>query len=164
MTKDEIKNWLRIDEGQLDMEWLTFAAVHQEICENHAAKKLKYESEAAELDYLEARLHVEAQNNPQRFNMKKTTDIARKQMVEIQPEIRKQKERVRLANHELKEWDHMLTCAGAKRKALENLVTLYTMNYFSEPSSRKVAPVMKTVKGSMGERKATVKKIRRRRS
>jgi len=145
MNREEINKWVRTtDEYALEKEWLTFSGVHQDICDHLVKAKTSYEYLKIELEELESRLNIEILTEPGKFGLKKATEGVRKAAVICQPEYIKMRQRVVDGMMETRDWENLLKSADAKRRCLENSVTLYQMSYYSEPSNKSTERIKST--------------------
>lgn len=131
------ENYLSIDKNKLDEELERQASLYirwtkeflSEIEEEYGKAKIN-------LDITQAEVDKEIRNDPSDFGIKKVSEAAVKNAIELDGRVVEAKNRILQKKKELTIVQGALRSLDHKKTALENLVRLTTMGYFStEPIS-----------------------------
>jgi len=153
MTKDASLD-LQIDENQLDTEWLNQPQLYYRYAAKAADARRDFDAAKDELEVTKAEVDQSIRSDPAKFGLTKLTEATVASAVIIQEEYQKAQENVRQARHRHDVYQAAVSALDHRRKALENLVTLFMANYFSKPRVPKGAEedVDKMEKGSVRRR------------
>lgn len=126
-----------IDLDRLDEEWVNQPASFYEYAIQLADAKLKHANAKSKLDVVTAELDILIRSDPNYYNLDKVTEKALEKVVMIQPSYQKAVKAINESKHTMDVLQAMVDALDHKKKALENLVHLHSMNYFSSPRSNK---------------------------
>lgn len=135
MDKEEF-DFFEIDPNRLDEEWLWHPKLYHEHAIKLADARKEYEQKKAELEVLTAEIDREIRLTPSGFGLEKITETVVANTVIIQPSYRKLQKEVIEAKHNVAIAEAAVSTMEHKKKALENIVQLRGMDYFSEPKLR----------------------------
>lgn len=125
-----------IDPHILDEEWATQSSLYMEYCKQWATESKELDRLKKQLPILEAKVGNDIRENPGNYSYKLTVDAvnnliaSNEEVIAMNNEIIEKTYTVNLLRGALTALDH-------KKKALENLVMLFGLNYFSGPSEAK---------------------------
>lgn len=152
----------QIDENRLDREWiLQPERVYQVSIELADAQKELAEARNS-LESVTADLSNAIRQNPEKYNIEKVTEKAVESVLLSRKTYKDAQQLVIDCKHRVDTLQAQATALDHKKRALENLVDLHGMGYFSEPrtSSREgVARVEERSKESV--RRAGSRKLKR---
>ena len=132
MTKDTSLD-LQIDENQLDTEWLGQSQRYFQYASKAADARRDFDAAKDELEVTKAEVDQSIRSDPAKFGLTKLTEATVASAVIIQEEYQKAQENVRQARYSHDVYQAAVSALDHRRKALENLVTLFMANYFSKP-------------------------------
>ena len=153
MTKDTSLD-LQIDENQLDTEWLGQSQRYFQYASKAADARRDFDAAKDELEVTKAEVDQSIRSDPAKFGLTKLTEATVASAVIIQEEYQKAQENVRQARYSHDVYQAAVSALDHRRKALENLVTLFMANYFSKPRAPKGAEddIDRMEKGSIRKR------------
>lgn len=128
-----------IDQNQLDVEWLKQPKLFFEYAAMLADARAEYEKEKADREVVKARLDLDIRSNPEDYDLDKVTEGAITNVLATQESVITGNEAVLAAKHKLDRLQAAVEALDQRKKALENLVGLFGMNYFAEPRAPKGA-------------------------
>lgn len=128
------RDLFRIDQHQLDQEWLRQPDLYHEYAVNLAQTKYETEVAKAKLELVVAELTNHISKFPDTYNLEKTTDPAIKAMVLRQPKYKKALAKYQNAVYRENLAQAVVRTLDHRKSALENLVRLHGQDYFSAPS------------------------------
>ena len=134
--EDERDSLVEIDELQLDKEWIRQPRLFRKYAFAVADAKLAVANRKADLDLAKADLGLKIREDPETFGVKKVTDASVGAAVIVQAEYRTALRRYNKAKHGLDMLMAVVEALEHRKKALENLVQLFSMNYFAEPKEK----------------------------
>lgn len=118
---------------RLDEDWLSQPDTVYEYCTRLAdAKKLLNEAKS-DLEVVEAETDRDVRLHPSRFGIDKLSENRVKNAVILTPQYKKANKEVIHRQHEVDVLQAAVTALEHKKRALENLVHLHSMSYFSKP-------------------------------
>lgn len=124
-----------VDKMQLDSEWVEHPnEVHKAARRLEDAKDEVARAKAA-LAVCEAELALSIRKRPKKYGMSSVREAAIKSLVLIQPERKKAIGRLHKAMHRQGMFEARVKALDHKKKSLENLVTLWSRDYFSRPKT-----------------------------
>lgn len=136
-----------VNKNALDEEW-----VEQPNVVHRAAKRVEDAKDEvarakAALAVCEAELALDIRKRPKKYKMSTVREGAIKSLVMIQPARRKALSRLHQAQHKQGIFEARVKALEHKKKALENLVKLWSSDYFAKPrtdeeTSEKVKEVL----------------------
>jgi len=123
-----------IDDSALDVEWLRQPELMMKYTQLEAQGQQEYEQ--AELNYkiTRAEMDKKVRDNPDAYNLSKTTETAIQAAVRTTPEYKEAKDRMIDAQYDWNMAKAAVRSMYAKKEALENLVRLHGQLYFAGPS------------------------------
>lgn len=125
-----------IDLGNLHVEWAKQSRLYKKAADDLAEAKQKVDAAKARLDVVAAELTLAISSDPEKFDLKKTSELIIKAAVLVQPEHRKAvKTHIRL-KYEAAMFQNAVEALEQKKKALECEVQLHLNDYWSEPQVR----------------------------
>lgn len=123
----------QIDPHALDVEWLRQPELYHIYAGKLADAKRNLEELKHEQDRVEAELQIAIRDNPDDYGLPKVTEAVVAAAVKDLPAYQRAQKAVVIAKHIVDLLQADCTALDHKRKALENLVTLHGLDYFSEP-------------------------------
>lgn len=134
---DELKTPFEIDEGRLDFEWLRQPRLTRRAGEREADARHAVAQAKARLDVCEAQLRRAVRRNPGDHALKdKPTEGAIGEVVILHPDYQRALAEYNDAKLELDLCSADASAMMDRRRALERLVELLNIDYFSEPRAR----------------------------
>ncbi|MBW2309230.1 MAG: hypothetical protein JRG73_20095, partial [Deltaproteobacteria bacterium] len=89
----------------------------------------------ASLDVISAEIYLDVTNNPGNYGLAKATVDSTKAAVEQNSKVRQARKAVHDAKHTVDTLQALMNALDNRKWALENLVTLFTREYFAEPKT-----------------------------
>lgn len=130
---NEYESDLYIDESALDVEWLTMPELTLKYSGMCADAKKRLDVAKTNLDYLKAKIDKAIRRSPSTYGIDKITESAILYTILGTKAYREAQKEVDSAKYENDLARVMLETVLVKKEALENLVKLYGLNYFSGP-------------------------------
>lgn len=127
---------LSIDRDCLDVEWENQSSLVFHWCEVLAEARLSYETTKSDYDVAKANCERTIRDKPEKFGITKLTEASVAAALTIHPKVLAAEAAVRGARHAVDVANAMVTALDHKKRALENLVQLHSMGYFSDPKAR----------------------------
>ncbi len=124
---------LQINENALDKEWLKQASNMYNSCVELAEARKQFEKQKLAVDVIFAQVEMSIRSDAENAGAKKPTESNIKAMVEIDPRCIKAQEDLIEARNKIALMEAVVQALDHKKKALENLVTLWSQGYFAEP-------------------------------
>lgn len=128
-----------IDPGRLDAEWLEMARFARRAGVAEADARHAHSQARARLDVCEATLVVDIKRNPAKYGVEKPTEKLVEALVVLAPEHQKLTDELFAAQRLLDLCRTDVTACVDRRKALERLVELLSINYFATAEPRAAA-------------------------
>lgn len=119
-----------IDQYRLDYEWLRQPKLYQAYAKAEAQAEHAVGIAEAKLRVVEADLHKQISEDPSTYGLAKSTVDAINAAVKIQPEFRAATQNLLQLRHEHKLHVAALRTLEHRKRALENLVRLFELEYF----------------------------------
>ena len=136
MAKDfNYEKDIEIDPDQLDVEWLQQPELMLKYTKMEGKAKRRVEHAKENLNIVEAELYQEICNNPERFDLPKTTESAIAGAIKLNDHYKEAKEALTQAEYELNMNSAAVRSLYGKKEALENLVHLFGQQYFAGPKA-----------------------------
>lgn len=126
---------LKIDQNNLDLEWIKQPDLVYEIAMDVANNRLRMDTLKDELSLLEATLSKEARSNPEDFEIEKVTEKAIEMAILSHEDYQAKQIECRDARYDYEINVALLNALEHKKRALESLVSLHGQSYFSTPRS-----------------------------
>lgn len=127
--------FISISETELDKEWVEQPKLFFKYATQLADAKNKVAECKATLELNEAELAKMIRDAPEDFNMIKITEASLEACVKRQKAYQKSLQRLNNAKHDQDIVQAAVDALDHRKKALENLVHLFSMNYFSTPKA-----------------------------
>lgn len=148
-----------INKHALDEEWLDQPKQYHYYALKLVEARVDEDEAKQRLELTKAELDLEVRQHPEHFNLTKVTEATVAGAILMHPEFKEHQETVSSAKHTTGIVAAAVHTLDQKRRALENLVELFGMDYFSEPKaiserSEKAVDVMRDL--------AVANKVRRR--
>lgn len=131
----DVGSEFQIRNHHLDREWLSQPEFMHEYCVKLADAKKSLNDAKANLELVEAEQDREVRMHPSRFGIDKLSETRIKNAVVLTASYREANKDVIEAQHECDVLQAAVTALEHKKRALENLVHLHGMSYFSEPKA-----------------------------
>ena len=135
MTHETYEQRSQIDNNALDVEWLEQPRKFVEISRESAHINAQYDRAKENIDVLKAEIGTRIRKDPEKYGIEKITEVQVSSAITLDTEFHKAqmdlidlKEQVAIVAGAVKAFDQ-------RKKALENLVTLYGQEYFAGPKS-----------------------------
>ena len=150
-------DFFAIDQGRLDEEWLNQPKTFYRYALKLANAKAELERSKAERDVTAAEVDQEIRANPGGYGLgDKQTEPAIKNAGAVEPRNIKANKAIIKAKHDVDVTQAAVDALDHRKKALENLVHLFGMNYFAQPKAPKTAKerMQKVIRdGAFGSKK-----------
>lgn len=157
MQSDYIQD-IQIDPFQLEVEWLRQPNLFMEVSMKASEAKIASEESKARLDRMYAILDQKVRDLPDAFGIQKMTEAVVANTIKTQKEYIEAQEENLKARKQSSMWDALVSALEMKRRALENLVNLYSLQYFCGPEDpRKLTEVKKRMKDIEKQQKERIK-------
>lgn len=124
---------IAIDPLKLDEEWLNQPVLYMQYSDMLRKAKDKENLLKEKLDYAEKNKRLDIFQNPENYNVTKPTASVIEALISKDEYIKQFKEMLTSATRETNAFTVAVKSFEMKKKALENLVILYTSEYFSTP-------------------------------
>jgi len=148
---------IEIDEHRLDAEWLKQPSLILQYSEDQALAKKRLERARQRVDRVKAETFKDICKTPSKYGLTKTTVDAMRSAVDLQPEVKAANDAVAEAVYQAERYRGVLSALDHKKKALENLVTLYLRNYYSDSDHSDMSPEDKRLANRRVARTRTMK-------
>jgi hypothetical protein len=135
-SKPERKGLLEVDKFSLDDEWSNQPNRFKKHADILAEAKQQYELAKAKFDLVKAELDELIRIAPQRFKVNKVTDVAVANAAIRHPKYQKYQRRMIRKKYRVDVLQATVTALDHRKKALENIVDLFGMDYFSIPKAK----------------------------
>lgn len=155
------KDFLIIDDLNLDREWIKQPQLYFQYAENLAIAKSEFDQAKAEADLVSARLDAKIRSNPEKYKIEKISEKAISSTIEQNAEMRKANNKIIKAKYRVELYGGVVTALEHKKRALTMLVELSKMNYFSDPSnsaSPENNEAIQSMRKSKARRKTSINK------
>ena len=123
---------MEIDENNLDREWREHPQVFYNWARKAADASAAFEEAKVALEVAKAEIGQEVRENPQLYNMERTTEGGIKTAVELHPEVRLAQKVLIKARHERDLHDAAVTALEHRKRALTKLADLWAQDYYSD--------------------------------
>lgn len=132
-----IKEDLKINEDDLSAEWLEQPSLYQYYAEAHADAMHEKEKASSYIDLVYAQLETQIIKDWEKHFEKYPSEGARKSWILQQEKHKKALENYQNACYKVNLMQAAKTAFDHRRKALENLVSLFISGFHSEPKIKK---------------------------
>ncbi len=134
MDKDELASDREIDPSQLDVECIRQADTFYKWAERYIKADATADEMKSELSALEARLQIDARNNPDAFGILNVTEAAIKAAVLSSNKYVQATKQYQAAIRKASLLGEAVKAMNMKKTMLDLLVTLHGQEYFAGPS------------------------------
>ena len=148
---------LSIDPYALDRELQRQATLMEKYAEQQAEARFEYDTARAALDLCKAKVELAIRSQPAKHGITKVTEATVSAAVLLNPDYQAALEHQIQTKYEYELASGIVSALDHKKRSLQGLVSLFGMDYFSNPN---VTTGM-TQEVESYNRKATVKKRRR---
>lgn len=131
LPKDD--DFLAIDEATLDREWVEQPRLFFKYARRLADAQQARDDAAAELDLVKANLELEIREDFKPYGLKKVTDSGVKAIIPKQPEYQNALKELNECKRAVGVLQAAVTALEHRKRALEKLVDLVSMDYFATP-------------------------------
>lgn len=135
-----------IDKNRLDEEWTGQPEKMEKYSKLLADAKNDHATKKAEFELRDAELTAAVRLNPSRYGLVKVTEGGIEQAVILLKEYQEAQKAVNDANHKVDLLKAVVDALIHRRSALEGLVDLFKVSYFSDPRVRTTGVVERKVK------------------
>lgn len=129
-------DFLNIDKGALDEEWLKQPSLVFKYAKKAAQCKLELDEAKTALDLTKAELDKEIREDPEAFDIEKVTNPAVEAAIVAEDDYQEALAEVSKKKYELDVLYAAVNALEHKKRALESLVSLHGQNYFSTPRAK----------------------------
>jgi len=127
----------KIDESKLDREWVIQPQLQRQVGEEEADAQHVLNQKKAEFDVICARLSLAIRSDPEKYGIGKKPTIGEvDHALTLERDYQAGLTQLNLAKYQLDVAGAKKTAMIDRRKALENLVQLLSLNYYSEREPR----------------------------
>jgi hypothetical protein len=135
-TNGQPESVIEVDQHNLDEEWCVQPGKHQRFCEALAEAQLDADQAKAKLELTEAKIKVQARQDPRKFGFEKATDDVVDTVVKGSKSYHTALEALNQARYKVNVLRARVEASEHKKRALENLVELHGRAYFAAPKDR----------------------------
>lgn len=133
-----MKSFADLDLSRLHEDWAEQPKLHRKYARKMPDAKRDLSEAKADLKVIIAEVKRAIRRNPKKYDVPgRATDNAVKEAAEIHPKVRRAETAIIEAAHVVDVLEAALNTLTDRKKTLENLVTLWSMSYFSEPRVKK---------------------------
>lgn len=118
---------------KLHEEWVNHASLYEEWDKELRIAQQQRDTVKDNLDKLKADLSLKIRENPTAYNLQKVTDSAVDSAITMDPGYQRMLGDFRMFNGKLEEAKGKILVLDTRKKALENLGSLYISHYWSTP-------------------------------
>jgi hypothetical protein len=138
-TKQEEENFYEIDKTRLDEEWIAQPKLFMKYAALLADGKRNVEIAKSALEVANAEMSREIRAKPAKYGIKKVTENSIKEELVIR--MNQSDEFIELINtkHRAEIYGATVTALDHRKRALQDLVSLFGMEYFSVPRAREMS-------------------------
>lgn len=129
-------SYFDLDETQLDKAWLDQARHFLEASLAVADRRADCDRAKALIDSVTAEVCLEIRKSPDEFDLDKATDKGVEAAATCNVRVKKAQEKYIVAKHALDRAVAVVNALEHRKRALENLVSLFGMNYYADPKAR----------------------------
>lgn len=158
-----------IDQHNLEEEWLIQPKMHEEHAEALVEAKRLLQEATAYLEHTKAVLATDVRGNPTKYNLAKVTEAVVGETIPTCNKYRDAYKKWRERKHAVEVHQAAINTLDHRRRALENLVTLWRSDYYAAPRERPAPDLrtaddndLRTMDDVKRERAQTKVKIKRR--
>ena len=130
-------NDFQIDKNNLDAEWLRQSNLYNKYAAKAADARRDFDECKNVLEVVKAEVSLSIRQSPEHHGISKVTEAVINQTVEIQGAVKDAQNDVVIARYQHEICSAAVNALDHKKKALENLVTLFMADYFSSPRAKK---------------------------
>lgn len=123
-----------IDDSALDVEWLRQPELMMKYSKLEAQAQQAYENAKVSYDITKAEIDRDIRDNPEEYDLPKTTESAITAAVRTTDEYKQAKKKLNEAQYQWNMAQGAVRALYGKKDALENLVRLHGQQYFAGPS------------------------------
>ena len=131
-------DFLELDINRLDEMWLEQPQLYHKYAKKLANAKQRLEEEKAEMDVIKSELDRDIRKIPENFGLEKITETVVANTIIRQDKFMTAQERVIDLKHEVDIYQAAVNTLEHRKRALENLVTLFCHDYYSNPRAKDV--------------------------
>ncbi|HDY68099.1 MAG TPA: hypothetical protein ENH85_09930 [Candidatus Scalindua sp.] len=126
---------LHIDENALDLEWLLQPRLMLQYIDEQASARRQVDREKEKLAVVRAELDKKIRSDPEFFKLEKITESLISSTIIVQKKYKKAMKTVIDSQYEYQMAQGAVQSVEQRKSALENLVKLFGMGYFSGPKT-----------------------------
>jgi hypothetical protein len=130
---EDLSEIFNFDEKRLDELWKNHAKIYYRFAMKLPILRRNLEQAKANLGIVEAEIDQRIRKDPKLFGIEKVTEPVVEKAILVQPERQEASKKVIRAQYKVNEMQTLIDTMDHRKKALENLTHLFSMNYFSEP-------------------------------
>ena len=137
MDERDYKEDMKINEDDLSSEWLEQPSIYIYYAETHAKALYMKEKISNYLDLVQAQLDSEIRRDWEKHFDKAPTETAIKNWILKQEKYKKALDKYQKASYKVNLMQSVKVALDHRKKALENLVTLFVSGFHSEPKIKR---------------------------
>ena len=126
---------LTIDEFRLDEEWLRQPKMYGSVATDLADAQKAYSEARAELEVTKSECELSIRRKPSKYGLEKVTEATVSAALGAHDSVSKATAAVIDAKHAVDVLNAVVHALDHRKKALENLVSLFLADYYSKPHS-----------------------------
>lgn len=126
---------VEIDPDKLDQEWLNHPKKFLHWAERLADARKEYVRLKARLEVVDAELDRDIRQSPENFKLEKITEASVTNTIILQSAHHIALKRLNQTKHEMDVLQVAVDALSDRKKALENLVVLWSQSYFASPKA-----------------------------
>lgn len=126
---------LQIDRDSLDVEWVNQPSLYFKHASRLADARRDSDEAKSDLEVMKAELDKQIRSDPTAFGMSKATEVSIAATVSSSAAYQLAQQAVFDAKHKVDIFQALVTALDHRKKALENLVSLWSQSYFAAPKA-----------------------------
>jgi len=135
MKKQIAELELGIDQNDLDKEWVNQPSLYYKYATDLADAKQDLEEAKSDFDVVKAELDQTIRSFPEKYGLAKLTEAGVASAIPNQDRYKTARDNIIARKHDVDILEAAVSALDHRKKALENLVSLFLANYYSSPKA-----------------------------
>lgn len=129
-----IEEILTPDKNSLDKEWIRQPEYMLHYLDEMAASRIKMDAAKENIDEIKASVDSDIRKNPRDYGLEKLTETVIANTLLLQDTVKKAQKQYLEAKEEYYKYSNIVQALEHRKAALENLVKLFGLGYYAQPS------------------------------
>ncbi len=138
MSKNKYMNDISIDPHALEQEWMDQPALYHEYSQLTVAAQKEKDKAKQKLDICKSRLDLDIRKHPEKYDLPKIVEATVLSTIQIHPDYIDAMDKHTNAVYQYNMLSNTVYALEHKKKALENMVSLWLGSYFAGPKEPKI--------------------------